>query len=101
MKENNSSKNANHFYNAWLNLSKRAEEAYHDYTVALDIVSLVERPRMTDDRSYQTISAQLEVYNTLNQRLRFYRSRYLALQKAATDTIIVWMDLTNSEKETK
>jgi IS1 family transposase len=92
-------RNASHFYYAWERLSELAIEAYTDYTTAYDVVSLVPKPSFNNPLiDNRVIVAQFEIYNILNQRLRFYLSRYETLQEAADMTFNIWLQLTKEDK---
>lgn len=82
-------RNAMHFFNAWKNLARRAEEAYADYLVAEDIVSLMDRP---DPKEQNT--ELIKTYHTLHQRLRYYKQRWVSINQAAIDAMSVWEDIT-------
>lgn len=86
------SNKANHFYNAWENLKVLTDEANADYMVAQDIVSLIKKPSFNDPTiDNQVVTFQYQTYNKLNQRLRFYQSRYESLQKAKDDAFKLWI----------
>lgn len=88
------SNRANHFYNAWENLKELTEDAEADYLVALDIVSLVDKPSFNDPTvDNKTIAIQYQIYNKLNQKLRFYQTRFESLEKARDNAFKLWIQL--------
>lgn len=88
------SNRANHFYNAWENLKELTEDAEADYLVALDIVSLVNKPSFNDPTvDNKTIAIQYQIYNKLNQKLRFYQRRFESLEKARDNAFKLWIQL--------
>jgi hypothetical protein len=84
---------ANHFYNAWQNLKEMTDRSYENYIVALDVVSMIEKPSFNDPTiDNKTIEIQYEIYNKLNQRLRFYQTRYESLEKARDIAFKLWIN---------
>jgi hypothetical protein len=93
------SNKANHFYKAWEKFVELTNSAHADYIVASDIVSLVKKPSFNDPTTdNKTIAVQYQIYNRLNQRLRFYKSRYQTLQNARDNAFKVWLQLKKESK---
>lgn len=94
--------NAHYFYKAYKLLSVRAKEANSDLKVARDIGKVVQKPFVPDFPSKKDIiraEAQLETYQAIQQRIRFYRERYRSLNEAAENALKVWLDLAGVEDD--
>jgi len=95
----NSSK-ANHFYKAWEKFVELTDSAYADYVVASDIVSLVKKPSFNDPTvDNNIIAVQYQIYSKLNQRLRFYKTRYKTLENTRDNAFKIWIELKKEEKK--
>lgn len=94
--------NAHYFYKAYKLLSARAKEAHGDLKIARDIGKVAQKPVVPDFPSKKDIiraEAQLEVYQAIQQKIRFYRERYRSLNEAAENYLGVWLDLAGVEDD--
>ena len=91
---------ANHFYKAWEKFVELTDSAYADYVVASDIVSLVKKPSFNDPTvDNNIIAVQYQIYSKLNQRLRFYKTRYKTLENTRDNALKIWIELKKEEKK--
>lgn len=90
-----SPKNADLFYKAWVNISRRANEAHREYRVAKDIASTIRKPKVPDfagSKDVIRVEAQMESYNAIQTRVRFYRERWSRLNQASEAAYAAWKE---------
>lgn len=91
-----SESNAHHFHKAWKSLSVRASEAHHDYMIARDVASAISKPKVKDFPGTKDVvraKAQMEMYNSVQQRVRYYKQRWVRLDSAAQTAFATWVDM--------
>jgi hypothetical protein len=96
-----SDKNADLFQRTWKVLASRANDAHHDYRVAKDIVKVVPKPKVPDfpgSKEVIRVTAQMEMYNILQQRVRYYRERWVSLDKSANAAFTAWIDIVGGDE---
>jgi hypothetical protein len=96
------SSNAPLFYKAYKSISARANEAHKDYKVAKDVANRVSKPRVPDfpgSKDVLVVEKQMEMYNALQARVRFYRERWNRLDNSAKAALAVWMDMVENEND--
>lgn len=87
--------NAHHFYKAWRSITFRANEAHKEYLVARDVASMVAKPRIPDfpgSKDVMRAEVQMQMYNALQNRVRFYKERWVRLDKAAKAAFSSWIE---------
>lgn len=95
-----SNKNAHLFHRAWKSLSSRANDAHHDYMVAKDVANMVPKPKVPDfpgSKEVIRVRVQMEMYNIIQQKVRYYRGRWLRLDSAANVAFTAWVEMAGEE----
>ena len=95
-----SNKNADLFHRSWQALSHRANDAHHDYMVAKDITKTIPKPKVPDfpgSKEVIRVKAQMEMYNIIQQKTRYYRERWLSLDREANAAFTAWIDIVGKE----
>lgn len=90
-----SPKNADVFYKAWKGISRRANEAHREYLVARDVASTIRKPKVPDfpgSKDVMRVEVQMESYNAIQTRVRFYRERWSRLNKASEAAYAAWKE---------
>jgi len=96
------SKNEILFYKAYKNISLRASDAYRDYRVAVDVASMVPKPQIPDfpgSKDVMVVEKQMEMYNALQVRVRFYKERWVRLTNSAYDTYNAWVNIVEANND--
>ena len=95
-----SPKNSELFYRAWKGISRRANEAHREYLVAKDIAGTVRKPKVPDfpgSKDVIRMEAQLESYNAIQTRVRFYKERWTRLNKASEAAFTAWKETVGND----
>ena len=94
--------NAHHFYKAWRSISHRANEAHKEYLVARDVASMVSRPKIPDfpgSKDVMKAEVQMQTYNALQNRVRFYKARWNRLDTAAQAAFSSWVETREGDSD--
>jgi hypothetical protein len=96
-----SDKNADLFHRTWKVLSSRANDAHHDYRIARDIAKVVTKPKVPDfpgSKELIRVRTQMEMYNIVQQRVRYYRERWASLDRSANAAFTAWIDIVGGDE---
>ena len=83
------------FYKAWKGISRYANEAHREYLVARDVASTISKPKVPDfpgSKDVMRAAFHLHFYNAIQTRVRFYRERWLRLNKASEAAYAAWKE---------
>lgn len=99
MSETNS--NAHHFYKAWRSISVRVNQSHKDYFVAKDVASMVPKPKIPDfpgSKDVMRAEVQMQMYNSVQSRVRFYKERWVRLDRAAQAAFTSWRNAREADE---